>query len=67
METTPNFTPLFTTILLIVSGLIASSNGVDDRRYITPIESLWAICLVITGAVTVFLIWKLAELTKKTN
>ncbi len=67
METVNDLKPLFTTILLIVVGLISPSNGVDDRTYKTPIEMLAILFIVILSASFFYLLWNVAERTNKSN
>jgi len=67
METIKNLKPLFTAVLLIIAGLVSSSNGFDDRTYKTPLETLTIVCSGLLAAVTVYLIWNFAEKTTKST
>ncbi len=61
METVNNLKSLFVAILLVVAGLISPSNGVDDRTYKTPLESLTIMFVAIIAGATAYLIWNSIE------
>ena len=67
METVNNLKSLLVGILLITAGLLSPSNGVDDRTYKTPLESLTIMFIVIIVGSTSYIIWNLIEKYKEST
>ena len=54
-----DYKPLFTTILLIVAGLVSPSNGVDDKKNKSATEILVEVIFVIVAVTLIYLITSL--------
>jgi len=61
METFQNLKRLFVAILFIIAGLVSPSNGLDDRTYKTPLESLAIVAGTILFGGIVYGLWSLLE------
>ncbi len=56
-----NYHPLFVIALLICTGLISPSNGLDDRTTKTSAEMIGIMIIALLMGVVAFSLWKLAE------
>ena len=67
METITNLKSLFVAVLLIVAGLLSQSNGLDDRTYKTPLESLTIMFVAIIAGAIAYVLWNLVEKYKEST
>jgi hypothetical protein len=67
MKGNVNYEPLLISIILILSGIISSSNGIDDSIHRTPQHVMYVLIICIALAVSFYLILTLIENYKKSK
>ena len=67
MKKNINLKPLFVSVILILAGIIAPSNGLDDKIRKSPYQILSTIFIVLASAASIYLIWTAIENYKKTS
>lgn len=67
MKKNVNYEPLFISIILILSGIISSSNGIDDSIHRSPQHVIYVSMICILFAVSIYLILTIVENYKKSK